>query len=130
MTDYDLTLTRPLIFLPVLVAAVAVVVGATFLMIPAPEAAAAIAAPVGPSLLVRATSGRERACATCGVMTSIRRTDPATGEPVYAFSVRMRDGSIRDSTESSRGGWLEGDRVVVIGGAAARSLEQKRHVSL
>ena len=130
MTDFDLALTRPLLFLPVLVAAVAVVAVATLVMIPAPEAVAATVPAATPLRLVEAAIGRDRSCETCGVMTSIRRTDPAGGAAVYAFTVRMRDGSVRDSSESSRGRWIEGDRVVVIGGVAARALEEKRHVAL
>ena len=128
MTDFDLTLTRPLIFLPVLVAAVGVVAIAAYVMIPAPEALTPMAAPVAP-LLVKA-AGRDRSCQTCGTMETIRRTDPATGLPVYTFSVRMRDGSTRGSTGSTRGRWLEGDRVMLIGGAAARALEEQQNVSL
>jgi hypothetical protein len=126
MTDFDLTLTRPLIFLPGLVAAAAVVALAAFVMIPAPPA---VAAP-GPLPVAKAAATRDRSCDTCGVMQTIRRTDPRTGEAVYEFSVRMRDGSTRDSTGSTRGGWVEGDRVMLIGGAAARALEEKQNVAL
>jgi hypothetical protein len=130
MTDFDLTLTRPLIFLPGLVAAVAVVAIATFVMIPAPEAVAAVGTPDSPVLVAKAAAGRDRACDACGIMQTIRRTDPATGLAVYEFSVRMRDGTVRDSTAPARGRWLEGDRVIVIGGTAARALEEKQNVAL
>lgn len=130
MIDFDLTLRRPLIFLPVLFASVAIAVAATFAMMPAPEAVAAVDAPARPLLAAKAAIGRDRACDTCGIVKTIRRTDPSTGEPVYEFSVQMHDGSTRNSTEGTRGRWLEGDRVVVIGGAVARALEESRDVSL
>jgi hypothetical protein len=130
MTDFDLTLIRPLIFLPGLVAAAAVAAVATFVMIPAPEALAANVVQAAPLLAPKATAARDRTCDTCGIMQTIRRTDPATGLAVYEFSVRMRDGSTRDSTGPTRGRWLEGDRVMLIGGAAARALEEKQNVSL
>jgi hypothetical protein len=104
---------------------------AAFVMIHAPEAVAASVMPAAPLQEVpKAAAARNRACDTCGIMQSIRRTDPATGLAVYEFSVRMRDGSTRDSTGATRGHWLEGDGVMLIGGAAARALEEKQNVSL
>jgi hypothetical protein len=96
---------------------------ATAFLVPAAEAAAAVA--VAPQAAVKAEPAHERGCDSCGVVQTIRRTDPATGLASYAFSVRMRDGSTRDSTEATRGRWVEGDRVMLIGGAAARALEEK-----
>ncbi len=132
MTDFALTQTlrRPPLFLSGLATAVAVAGIAAFAMIPAPEAVAASAASIEPLPLAKVTAGRERGCDTCGIMQTIRRNDPATGLAVYEFSVRMRDGSTRDSIGATRGRWLEGDRVVVIGGAAARALEEKQNAAL
>jgi hypothetical protein len=130
MTDFDLTLTRPLFLLPGLVAAAAVAGIAAFAMTRAPEPVAAIVPPAAALAVAKAAAGRDRACDTCGVMKTIRRTDPATGLAVYEFSVRMRDGSTRDSTGATRGRWVEGDRVMLIGGTAARALEEKQNVAL
>jgi hypothetical protein len=130
MTDFDLTLTRPLLFLPGLGAAAAVLAAAVLVVMPAPEAAVAIAAPAGPLPASQAVIASDRTCATCGFMKTIRRTDPVTGVPAYQFSVRMRDGSTRDSTETTRGRWIEGDRVILIGGAAARALEVEKNAAL
>jgi len=130
MTDFDLPLTRRLFFVPGLVASIAVAVLTTFIMMPAPQALAAVVAPAGAMPAAKAATGRDGACDTCGVVRTIKQTEPATGEPVYEFSVQMHDGSIRNSTQSTRGRWREGDRMMVIGGAEARALEERKNLSL
>lgn len=78
----------------------------------APETAAA--------LLPAAAAGKARArkrCAACGVVESIRRIDPVEALPAtYEFTVRLRDGSMRLSSDTSRAKWRVGDRIMLIGG--------------
>lgn len=130
MTRFAHTLARPLIFLPGLAVAVAIGGLATLLMLPAPEAAAAVVAPAVPPPTAKAASGRDRTCDSCGYVQAIRRTGADTGPTAYEFTVRMRDGSTRDSTAASRGSWAEGDRVILIGGTAARALEEEQNAIL
>ena len=123
MTRLDFVLTRPRTFLSGTAAAVAIAVVAALAMAPAPQAVAAVVAAADAAPVAVTASARGRDCASCGFVETIRRTDPGTGLSSYAFTVRMRDGSSRDTTEAARGRWLEGDRVILIGGAEARALE-------
>lgn len=129
MTRFHPALTRPPTALPRAAFAVVVAGIAALAMVPAPRATAAIVVGAQP-LPVATISARARDCAACGVVETIRRTDPATGIAGYAFVVRMRDGSTRASNRATRDRWLEGDQVLVIGGAAARTLEQKKTAAL
>lgn len=128
MTRAALTypLMRPLLWLPGLAVAVALAGIAALVMMPAPQAVAAVVTPAVAPPLASAASGRGRSCEACGLIETIRRTDLATGLSSYEFTVRMRDGSTRASSQATRGRWSEGDRVVVIGGTAARALEQRK----
>lgn len=128
MIASDFTIARPLIVLPALAAAIAVLASAAVFLIPAPQVA--VEAPAGPVVVSEAAPLRDRSCSTCGFMHAIRRTDPATGQPSYEFSVRMRDGSTRESNGATVGRWIEGDRVMLIGGAAARALEEQKNPAL
>jgi hypothetical protein len=131
MTRFPRTLARPLVFVPGIAAAVAFGAVLALLMMPAPEAiAAVVVAPAAPLPVTVAPRIRERTCDACGFVQTIRRTDPATGSTAYEFSVRMRDGSTRDSMEATRGRWVEGDRVILIGGTAARALEEAKNAAL
>jgi hypothetical protein len=131
MTRLALTLTRPLVFLPGIALAVALASIAVLVMMPAPTAVAAVVvAPVVPLAGVMPAGSRDRRCDSCGYVEAIRRIDPVTGLSGYAFTVRMRDGSIRDSNQATRGRWLEGDQMMVIGGTAARALEQANNTAL
>ena len=130
MTRFAHALTHPQIYLPGIAVAVIVAGVAALLMMPAPEAVAATIAPAGPLPVAAIASGRDRSCDSCGFVETIRRTDPATGSTTYEFSVRMRDGSTRASTATKRGRWLEGERVILIGGAAARALEEEKNTAL
>ena len=130
MTDFHLTLKRPLVFLPAIAVSMAVAVLCAYFVMPAPQAVAAVATPAGTLLVAKAALVRDRSCETCGFMQTIKRSDPATGEPIYEFSVRMRDGSTRASTGVTRGRWLEGERVILIGGAAARAIEEEKNTAL
>ena len=127
MNRFNRTLTRPVIYLSGIAIAVAVAGITALLMMPAPEAAAGIHTLAVPLLAANPASGRDRTCASCGIVQRIRRIDPATGLASYEFTVRMRDGSTRDSTGATRGQWLEGDRVMLIGGTAARALEEGKN---
>lgn len=130
MTRCAHTLARPLIFLPGLAVAMAIAGLATLLILPAPEAAAAIVAPAVPPTTAKAASGRDRTCDSCGYVVTIRGTSADADPATYKFTVRMRDGSTRDSTAATRGSWAEGDRVILIGGTAARALEEEQNAIL
>jgi hypothetical protein len=55
-----------------------------------------------------------------GVVETIRRIEHGGLIPAsFEFTVRMRDGSARTSTTASAGNWRSGDRILLIGGAAA-----------
>jgi hypothetical protein len=120
MTRFALPLTRPLLFV-----AIALAAGAAALFTMQAGEAAATATPVDARQDATPKGGRDRRCDDCGLVQTIRRTNPASGLPVYEFTVRMRDGSTRDSSQATRGRWIEGDRVIVIGGPAARALEEE-----
>ncbi len=63
-----------------------------------------------------APSINRRQCDECGVITRMRRVEATQAQPAhYVFVVRMRDGSLRESTEPVAGRWQEGDRVILIG---------------
>lgn len=130
MIRFHPTLARPLNVLP-RIALVGVVAGiAVLVMMPAPQAAAAVVPHAQPLPVATIASARDRGCEYCGTVETIRRTDPATGVAGYTFVVRMRDGSTRASNPATRDRWLEGDQVLVIGGPAARAVEQGRHAAL
>jgi hypothetical protein len=58
-------------------------------------------------------------CEACGVVQAIRRIEPAGALPAsYEFTVRLRDGSIRLSSNTSQGKWRMGDAIMLIGGTA------------
>ena len=83
-------------------------------LVPAHEQVPDTAAPVRQ----RAVNAGERArCAACGVVQAIRRIDAAgdTAE-TYEFTVRLRDGSIRVSSDASQAKWRAGDSIILIGG--------------
>lgn len=126
MTAFARTLKRPPTCLPGLVAAAAVAgVVALMMMMPAPQALAASVAPAGSLPAANAAVGRDpdrdRSCDSCGIVQTIRRTDTTAGLAADEFTVRMRDGSTRDSSQAARGQWLEGDRVMASGDPGPRS---------
>jgi hypothetical protein len=52
------------------------------------------------------------------VVQAIRRIAAAGDTPEsYEFTVRLRDGSIRLSSDASRAKWRAGDNIMLIGGA-------------
>jgi hypothetical protein len=65
--------------------------------------------------------GKARArtrCDACGVVEAIRRIDPVGALPAaYEFTVRLRDGSTRLSSNASLASWRAGDNIMLIGGA-------------
>ena len=70
-----------------------------------------------------ATGVRTR-CAGCGFVESIRHVEAAGLVPAaYEFTVRMRDGSVQTSSDSSAGKWLVGDRIILVGGTKATAQE-------
>lgn len=122
-------LTLPLVIaatvLATVVAAVSVLVFVLW-----PEGVTIVVAPAG--IPVVAPGTRPRAaddCDSCGSVESIRHTDPATGLPIYEFTVRMRDGSARESSESKPGRWRAGEQVLLIGGEKARAAEERENLA-
>jgi hypothetical protein len=62
-------------------------------------------------------------CAGCGFVQSIRHVGAAGLLPAaYEFTVRMRDGSVRTSSDASEGRWRVGDRIILVGGPTAAAL--------
>jgi hypothetical protein len=56
-------------------------------------------------------------CDSCGVIEAIRRMEAAGGLPAaWVFSVRMRDGSLRHTSDPLPGRWQVGDSMQLIGG--------------
>jgi hypothetical protein len=103
-------------------AAALLVVGATFCVAaaglalwPEPEPAAEEV-----DMQFRAPSRLRLRCDTCGVIESIRHT-AATGGVLasYEFSVRLRDGTLRHSSDPQAGQWQVGDRMQLISGTLA-----------
>ena len=90
--------------------------GAIGAMQPAPVAV--LAAPAS-SLDAPVPAARVR-CAACGFVESIRHVQAAGLVPAaYELTVRMRDGSLRTSSDASAGKWLVGDRIMLVGGQRA-----------
>lgn len=57
-------------------------------------------------------------CDACGVVQAIRRIDQVGDLPAaYEFTVRLRDGSTRLSSNASPAKWRVGDPIMLIGGA-------------
>ena len=57
-------------------------------------------------------------CEGCGIVEAIRHFAPAAGVPAgYEFTVRMRDGSTRVSSDADAARWRIGDAILLIGGA-------------
>jgi hypothetical protein len=56
-------------------------------------------------------------CPGCGFVESIKHVEAAGLVPAaYEFTVRMRDGSVRTSSDSTAAKWLVGDRIILVGG--------------
>jgi hypothetical protein len=54
-------------------------------------------------------------CDECGVIQNIRRVDAADGQaPTYEITIRLRDGSMRTSRNTTAGSWRAGDRLMLI----------------
>lgn len=59
-------------------------------------------------------------CPGCGLVEAIRHVEAAGLVPAaYEFTVRMRDGSVRTSSDSTAAKWLVGDRIILVGGTKA-----------
>jgi hypothetical protein len=57
-------------------------------------------------------------CEGCGVVEDIRRVEPEGALlPSYEFTIRLRDGSSRVSSDASMARWHIGDSIMLIGGA-------------
>jgi hypothetical protein len=77
---------------------------------PAVEADAAGEAAVKPRVRTR--------CNACGVVEAIRRVEAMGNLPAaYEFTVRLRDGSTRLTSDASQARWRAGDAIMLIGGA-------------
>jgi len=92
-----------------------VVFGAAAFLAPSARVAPAVRMPPAGGL---GTDPARAPCDGCGVVEAIRLVDGIEGGPAtYAFSVRMKDGSLRDSTTATAGRWRVGDRIILMGGA-------------
>lgn len=89
-----------------------------------PENSPEFVAPVAVPLLAEQVREPAR-CDGCGIIESITRLEDRAQVAVYAFTVRMRDGTARRSSEWPRGRWREGDHVILIGGPGAREAEER-----
>jgi hypothetical protein len=59
-------------------------------------------------------------CPGCGFVEAIRHVEAVGLVPAaYEFTVRMRDGSVRTSSDSGAAKWLVGDRIILVGGPQA-----------
>ena len=67
-------------------------------------------------------------CDGCGTIETITRLGDHAEPATYEFTVRMRNGSARRSSEWPRGHWREGDHVILIGGPDAREAEERDNV--
>ena len=122
-------LTLPLVIAATVLTTVVAVVSLTVFVL-WPEGVTIVVAPAGVPVVAPGTPERTTdACASCGSVESIRHTDPATGLPIYEFTVRMRDGSARESSESKPGRWRAGERVLLIGGPKARAAEERENLA-
>jgi hypothetical protein len=91
------------------------VFGAAAFLAPSARVSAAVRMPPAGDL---GTDPARDPCDGCGVVEAIRPVDGIEGSPAtYAFSVRMKDGSLRDSTTATAGRWRVGDRIILMGGA-------------
>lgn len=74
-----------------------------------------------PEIALAAAQARPRAtCPGCGVVEVIRRFEAVGALPAgYEFTVRLRDGSTRISSDASAAKWRIGDSVMLIGSAKA-----------
>jgi hypothetical protein len=56
-------------------------------------------------------------CDGCGVVEGIKLVQGVDNGPAtFAFSVRMKDGSLRDSVTATAGSWRVGDHIILMGG--------------
>jgi hypothetical protein len=82
------------------------------------------AAPAAPAVVAEALAAPVLTpvaprCAGCGFVQAIRRIEATALVPAfYEFTVRMRDGSVRTSSDTKLGPWLVGDRIILVGGAS------------
>jgi hypothetical protein len=85
-----------------------------------PSAHVEAALPVAAASTVETPVAVERSrCPGCGQVASIRHVEATELLPAaYEFTVRMRDGSVRTSSDASAGKWLVGDRIILVGGPA------------
>lgn len=69
-----------------------------------------------PDLVAPVAPVRQR-CATCGVIETIVAREGADGTTrSYEFAIRMQDGSLRHSSDTSLGRWQVGDGIQLLGG--------------
>jgi len=84
-------------------------------------AASAFAGPELADDVQELSPARRFRCDFCGTVQAVRRIEPGGGAPAtFEFTVRLRDGSLRTSSNSTAGSWRAGDRIMLIGPAAPR----------
>ena len=78
-----------------------------------------LVAQLGPLAVAREPSPR---CESCGIVTGIRRIEPAGGQPeAFEFTVRLRGGVMTTRRMASVGTWRSGDTIILLGGVADAS---------
>jgi hypothetical protein len=69
-----------------------------------------------PELVTHGAAVRQR-CTTCGVIEDIVVSEGGDGVTrSYEFAIRMQDGSLRHSSDTSPGRWQVGDGIQLLGG--------------
>jgi hypothetical protein len=104
------------LLLAVMAAAVLGAIGPGRINAAAPVTAVAAAeTPVNAVTVAVAAASR---CGGCGFVQAIRHIEATASAPAaYEFTVRMRDGSVRTSSDANVGKWVVGDRIILVGGA-------------
>jgi hypothetical protein len=88
--------------------------------LPTPEAVGEAAQAALPADDGAAQARVRTRCDACGIVEAIRRIDPVGALPAtYEFTVRLRDGSTRLSSDASPSKWRAGDAIMLIGGASS-----------
>ncbi|HSW17547.1 MAG TPA: hypothetical protein VLJ86_10000 [Ramlibacter sp.] len=83
--------------------------------------ASTLATPGAPATAERAQPASRTRCQGCGVVEGLRLVPAAADVPeTYEFTVRLHDGSLRTSVVAGKSSWRVGDRIILMGGDAAR----------
>jgi hypothetical protein len=103
---------------------IAIVLSCTVFMVNKPAVAVPVASPAvaepAPATENAGIARTRNRCEACGVVETMHRTEASGDLPAaYEFTVRLRDGSSRMSSDANPGKWRIGDHVMLIGGVSA-----------